>query len=109
MSHRQKKRPQRKHTLTHPQPSRASDQPFCAYLGAQGETCAETVALETVFTIEGSPRMAWLACSQHRDEVRQLAASFVLRSQLTPQRIVLSYRGGIYQVEVSGSSRQTEA
>lgn len=82
-------------------PGRAADQPFCAYLGAQGETCAETSMLETVFVIEGPPRMVLLACPAHRESVRQMAAAFVLRTYECPQTVAFRYRDQIYHLRVS--------
>ncbi|HEU5382851.1 MAG TPA: hypothetical protein VFV38_46175 [Ktedonobacteraceae bacterium] len=84
-----------------PTPGRASDRPFCAYLGAAGETCAQTTNLEEVLVIEGPPRLAWVACPRHREAVRQMAASFVLRSQAAPLPVQFSYQGQSYEVWVS--------
>lgn len=86
-----------------PAPGRAADHPFCAYMGAHGETCAETTQLEEVFVIEGAPRLIWLACPLHREAVHQLAASFVLRSQTVPGVVRFRYQGEIYHVQVNSA------
>ncbi|HEU5382256.1 MAG TPA: hypothetical protein VFV38_43130 [Ktedonobacteraceae bacterium] len=86
-----------------PTPGRAADRPFCAYLGAAGETCAETANLEEVLVIDGPPRLVWVACPLHREAVRQMAASFVLRSQATPLPVQFCYQGQSYEVWVTGT------
>ncbi|HEU5382102.1 MAG TPA: hypothetical protein VFV38_42340 [Ktedonobacteraceae bacterium] len=86
-----------------PSPGRAADRPFCAYLGAAGETCAQTTNLAEVLVIEGPPRLVWVACPRHREAVRQMAASFVLRSQATPLPVPFRYQGESYEVWVTGT------
>lgn len=86
-------------------PGRASDRPFCAYSGPGGETCAETANLEEVFVIEGPPRLTWLACPIHQEAVRQIAASFVLRSQATPNLVQFRYHGEVYELWVTSTRK----
>lgn len=88
-----------------PAPGRASDQPFCSYMSEQGVTCSETAGLTEVFVIEGegSPRLTWLACPLHEEEVRQVAATFVLQSQQTPRQVVFRYHEQTYALWVSSS------
>lgn len=81
---------------------RAADHPFCAYLGAAGETCAQTANLEEVLVINGPPRLAWVACPRHQEEVRQMAAAFVRRSQAAPLSVPFRYQGQPYEVWVTG-------
>ncbi|MGH2508292.1 MAG: hypothetical protein ACRDHZ_12950 [Ktedonobacteraceae bacterium] len=104
MSHRNQKNKQarswRMRKQAQPAPARATDQPFCAYLGPQGETCASTTDLQTVLSLEGPPTLVWMACSQHRAEVHQLALAFVQRSQTNPQTLTFNYHDSISQVQV---------
>ncbi|HEU5382259.1 MAG TPA: hypothetical protein VFV38_43145 [Ktedonobacteraceae bacterium] len=86
-----------------PTAGRAADRPFCAYLGAAGETCAQTTNLAEVLVIDGPPRLVWVACPLHQEAVRQMAASFVLRSQATPLPVQFSYQGQSYEVWVTGT------
>lgn len=91
-----RKRIQGKLKLSAPhQPGRASEKPFCAYLSPDGTTCAQTRDLQEVFVIEGSPRLAFLACPQHHEEVcRQIEEAW----QRGPQTVVFQYEGDTYQV-----------
>lgn len=111
MSHRQKKHANRGITpgkrQPMPVPGRTADHPFCAYMGADGDICSETTNLEKILTIQGPPQMVLVACPRHREDVRRLAIAFVLRSQVTPQTMVLQYHGGIYQVQVKGLPGKT--
>ncbi len=84
--------------------SRAADEPFCAYFGAQGETCAETTNLAEVFVIAGPPKLVWLACSQHCEDVGRLAQAFVQRSQNAPQTLLFQYHGHLSQIQVTWAS-----
>ena len=88
-----------------PVPGRASEQPFCAYMSAAGVTCSETTGLGEVFVIEGkgSPRLTWLACPRHREEVRQMAATFLLQSHESPRPVTFRYGEQIYHIWVQGS------
>ncbi|HEU5380335.1 MAG TPA: hypothetical protein VFV38_33335 [Ktedonobacteraceae bacterium] len=62
--------------------------------------------------IDGPPRLVWVACPLHQEEVRQMAASFVLRSQATPLPVQFCYQGESYEVWVTGTpptGRSSEA
>ncbi len=58
-------------------PSRKSMTPFCAYYGPNGETCAETGMLATVWSIPGMPPCVYMACPLHYDAVRQQVQWFL--------------------------------
>ncbi|HEY1353688.1 MAG TPA: hypothetical protein VGF67_29110 [Ktedonobacteraceae bacterium] len=87
-------------------PGRAADRPFCAYMGEAGETCKETINLETILTIQGPPRMVLAACPRHRAEVHQLARAFVSRNRLMPQTLVFQYHGSTYRVRAKGAAQK---
>lgn len=110
MAPRQDKPKQRRRETTsgpsRPLPAgRAADHPFCAYMGASGETCAETTKLEEVFVIEGPPRLIWLSCPLHQETVRQMAASFVLRSHSVPHLVQFLYHGEVYELWVTSTRK----
>ncbi|MGH2506178.1 MAG: hypothetical protein ACRDHZ_01960 [Ktedonobacteraceae bacterium] len=118
MAHHSKKR-LRYHKIggTHPSwslPSRAADEPFCAYFGPHGEFCAETTDLENVFSIAGSPDLAetpalvWMACPAHREHVQRRADAFAQRSQHAPQTLAFTYQGTTFQAHVTEAHGTTE-
>ncbi len=108
MPHQPKKRPKRRKRPSWSVSSRAEDEPFCAYFGAQGETCAETTNLAEVFVIAGPPKLVWLACPQHCEDVSRLAHAFVERSQNAPQTLTFQYHGHLSQIQVTWAGNPKE-
>jgi hypothetical protein len=84
-----------------PTPSRAEDQPFCAYFGPKGEKCTNTTEVQPVLTLKGFATLMWMACPQHRAEVHKLALNFVQRCQLQPHMLAFDCDDTILQVRVA--------
>ena len=58
-------------------PSRESEQPFCAYYGPNGETCACTTLLAVAGTLPSMPPVVYMACPLHYDEIHQTVERFL--------------------------------
>jgi len=68
-------------------PSRESETPFCAYYGPDGETCAGTTGLETVFMLPSTPAVKYMACPLHYDAVYQMGQAFLARLATLSKRV----------------------
>jgi hypothetical protein len=58
-------------------PSRESEQPFCAYYGPNGETCASTSMLAIAGMLPSLPPVVYMACPLHYDEIHQTVERFL--------------------------------